>query len=887
MTRYIPVFLLLILGSCRSEAPHRPLLSDAERLFDTGRMAEALTVLDALDLSVPVALLRAHTLFFTAPADSAYRAADRIAARLERAISDGDSTSLTLVHLGRALHIKGLARFNTGNLRLADQLQQQSLGLARKAGDERLQADALRQLGVLEWYRGRVDSAEKNFYNPALELYRRLGDRAGEATTLSDIGLLAWQKKDWTTHTDYQMRALAIRKEIDDWVGLADSYNFLSSIPRTLGAANLPFELEYLKRSLDLSARAGYAWGENLARQALRTLLTRHFTNWGVSDDTTLTIVRDGNKEFEIINLMIRASADLAAKNWTGARKVLDRVIRMADEGDFLNFRVHSRLLLSEYYARSGRVTDAELVLDQMSGLLSAYAVPNVSVAVRARIAELRFRRTGDRTSRRLLDSLTIASDRIYLSFMNGSSGGIALADEMVEAYRLRRMIYGSTISAVESDEAINPSDRDREILLLMDRERLLPLWATSAGWDDDNPLAIRIRKLVETADYSNRRMDRLLVTIGEMQQTLSEREHSITSAMQRLGYPRALPTDSLARLLEPAEAYVSYRLVRNRLYIGVIRRDTTVVLSKSVSRSKLIWLTGLLHAAFLRAKKKPFDPSWRTPANTLFQELWEPLREANLIHTGDHVIVAPDYQLYGIPIHALSSGTATGSALVIDSVDVSYATSLTRLMAVRSDHRNGSDRIEVFAPQSKQLPFTAKETASIAALGGDRVRAYVDGEATGHRVMDGFRNASIVHLAAHGHINTSFPLFSRFELADGSVYLRDLVGASVDANLIVLSACESGVGLNWSGDESTSEGLISFPRVFLEAGAEGVISSLWPVEDAATARLMEAFYETGSLSRAMRRYRDRALERGESIHPLFWAGFKLTGVLRPSVVTE
>jgi len=121
----------------------------------------------------------------------------------------------------------GRIAFNNASYDSALRFQTASFGLSREARSLQGQANALRQLGVLAWYGGRLDSALKNFYEPALVLYREINDRIGEATTLSNIGLVYANRLDWESQLRYQLLAFDIRKRIGDQVGLADSYYFL------------------------------------------------------------------------------------------------------------------------------------------------------------------------------------------------------------------------------------------------------------------------------------------------------------------------------------------------------------------------------------------------------------------------------------------------------------------------------------------------------------------------------------------------------------------------------------------------------------------------------------------------------------------------------------
>jgi CHAT domain-containing protein len=134
---------------------------------------------------------------------------------------------------------------------------------------------------------------------------------------------------------------------------------------------------------------------------------------------------------------------------------------------------------------------------------------------------------------------------------------------------------------------------------------------------------------------------------------------------------------------------------------------------------------------------------------------------------------------------------------------------------------------------------------------------------------------ADIIHLASHAVFRQDNPLFSAIRLADGWLSLYDLYSLRLRASLITLSACETGVNHVLAGDE-----LVGLARGFFQAGAASVVVSLWAVNDASTARLMERFYahlEKG-LGPASAMRRAQIDLRHEASHPYYWAPFVVIG---------
>lgn len=145
-----------------------------------------------------------------------------------------------------------------------------------------------------------------------------------------------------------------------------------------------------------------------------------------------------------------------------------------------------------------------------------------------------------------------------------------------------------------------------------------------------------------------------------------------------------------------------------------------------------------------------------------------------------------------------------------------------------------------------------------------------------------------ILHFATHGILNSTHPDLSGLVLSlvnekgqpqDGFFRLHEIYNLKLNADLVVLSACQTGLGKEVKG-----EGLIGLTRGFMYAGAPRVIASLWKVNDSATAELMKIFYQKMlgekklSAAAALRAAQVELLQQKRWAHPSFWAAFTLQG---------
>ena len=144
-----------------------------------------------------------------------------------------------------------------------------------------------------------------------------------------------------------------------------------------------------------------------------------------------------------------------------------------------------------------------------------------------------------------------------------------------------------------------------------------------------------------------------------------------------------------------------------------------------------------------------------------------------------------------------------------------------------------------------------------------------------------------IIHFATHGVLDLEHPELSGIVLSmvdekgqpqDGYLRLHEIYNLSLPAELVVLSACQTGIGKQIKG-----EGLIALTRGFMYAGAKSVVASLWKVDDAATSELMAEFYKqmfTNKLkpAAALRAAQVKMSHQKRWQSPYYWAGFFLQG---------
>jgi len=275
------------------------------------------------------------------------------------------------------------------------------------------------------------------------------------------------------------------------------------------------------------------------------------------------------------------------------------------------------------------------------------------------------------------------------------------------------------------------------------------------------------------------------------------------------------------------------------------------------------------------------------------------------LVSGAKELLIVPESDLWTLPFAALKgpNGGWLGAA-----IPVSYALTLAEY-GKSGESRQGSGAVILGNPDfgwgksdkgealeatrlwsggtpPPPLPATKKEAEEVAKVYG-AVPLLGDG-ATEANLRSGIGQAKVVHLATHGYISSEFPLASGVLLTapstitdaanDGVLQAAEIARRmKLNADLVVLSACETGRGLFLQG-----EGVQGLVRSLMLAGAKNVVASQWKVADESTMELMVAFHKSysktgsppNSLMEAMR------LSMAKRPHPYYWAPFAAYGSL-------
>jgi hypothetical protein len=251
------------------------------------------------------------------------------------------------------------------------------------------------------------------------------------------------------------------------------------------------------------------------------------------------------------------------------------------------------------------------------------------------------------------------------------------------------------------------------------------------------------------------------------------------------------------------------------------------------------------VYRAFRREARpgSPALPLWHRGLDDLCRWMWDdivaPMLPA-LRGTPDVTIVACG--LLGLlPLHAAwtpDQGRPTGRLYLADRFAISFAPNARTLRACRQAARElPAKRLLAVTGNDPGMPSAAAEVA--AAATAFPVKTVLRGdEGTARAVKDRMTRADVVHFSCHGLADQARPMRSYLELADGRLTVADLLTTRLPMRLAVLSACETYL----SGTDLPDE-VVGLPSAFLQAGAAGVVASMWVMDGAVSAMVTTEFY--------------------------------------------
>jgi CHAT domain-containing protein len=372
---------------------------------------------------------------------------------------------------------------------------------------------------------------------------------------------------------------------------------------------------------------------------------------------------------------------------------------------------------------------------------------------------------------------------------------------------------------------------------------------------------------------------------IEKLRRSARECEHRLVEAMGNLRVEDrefanlqgagSIDLDAIRGTLAPDSMLVQFYRVRDTFQACLLTRESL----KIVALGSVSHLRRELQLLRFQLSKFRLGPDYvRTFHSQLLDATTAHLQEfhrqliAPIVKDlrSEHLIIAPHDFLHHLPFQALrDSGEYLGQRH-----SISYTPSASVYYLCCTKGRRRGERSLVLGVPDPSAPQIMEEVEAVAAVLPD-ADAYVGPEATLEVLQEKGANARYLHIATHGWFRQDNPMFSSISLGDSQLSLFDLYHLNLPSELITLSGCGTGLNVVVGGDE-----LMGLKRGLLYAGAEGLMLTLWDVNDQSTAEFMKLFYERlktePNKSKAVQ-YATEEIRRTYA-HPFYWAPFVLVG---------
>ena len=803
-----------------------------------------------------------------------------------------------------------------------------ALATFRETGDRSGQALSITALGIAYSLHGDDETAIK-FHREAREIFRVIGDRQSEAITLNGIAQAYQNLNEPLLALNHYKEALKIFQE-------SGSIDFATAGLCQIGAVYNASEdykqaLSYYEQCASASRQAGKTRILAYAMNSIATLYARQSRlKEALSQYTKLLKFYNDINDHRGQAITLNNIGDwyLARGNKTLALATHKRALLVSKQAGEKEVEISALYNLAHTERASGMLDSAlahvKESIDIIEGLRSNVISPNLRSTYFA----------GQRKHYDLYIDLLMRLDQVRPE--KGYVATALLASEESRARSLREMLaeLGTDIRQ-GLDETILKRERELQRLLSAEAQNQPALSGKQSNAKttvDPDLLRAEYEELQSKIRRRNPNYENLLhppaLTLAELQSMLSDGNTLLLeySLGEEQSFLWAVTHDSLKGYKLPGRSELEP--AAHELYMAI------------TARQRLEGDLDTGYQARVAAADKQLPEKARELSRMLLGPVADELGNKRLLIVSEGVLQYIPFAALPEPgVESRDMDHASAPPPLISKHEIVSLPSLSTLVAIRADRQprtESTNLVAVFADpvftaaddriKSSDKTVTEKPILAESSPGLDgplfypgqnrgglnRLRYTLDEAAAiskaagaGARIVEGFAatrdsvlsdwigDYRILHFATHGLINAEHPELSGIVLTmigpDGSpqngyLQLHDVYRLNLSADLTVLSACNTALG-----KDVTGEGLIGLTRGFMYAGSRSVVASLWEVDDRATAVLMEHFYKAMlndglTPAAALRSAKETVRKQTAWSHPYFWAGFVLQGEYRESI---
>ncbi|HEY9877276.1 MAG TPA: CHAT domain-containing protein [Leptolyngbyaceae cyanobacterium] len=737
---------------------------------------------------------------------------------------------------GRALGNLGIVYDNLGDYGRAIEFYEQTLAIAREIGNRRSEGNALGNLGIaydnLGDYRRAIE-----FHKQTLATAREIGDRGGEGTALGNLGLTYDNLGDYGRAIKFYEQSLAIAREIGDRDGEGRNLGNLGLAYDSLG--DYRRAIEFYEQTLEIARQIGNRSGEG---NALGSLGNAYFSQG------------DYRRAIEFHEQYLEIAREIGDRRGEG--------MALGNLGNaYYNLEQYDRAL--DFYSQTlpifstlGSRAEAGSALNNIGTLLNVQDQPELAIVFLKASVDVRESIRGDL---RGLDTTlqqsftdTVADTYRILADLLLQQNRILEAQRVLDLLKVQEL--DDSLRGVRSTDATASGvafwQVESELLALYqqviaDADELAQLQA--ADYDSlSSEQQQRLATLRQRSTDVQRRFTAFL-DLPEVRSLLAQiRQETAGQNLAIETQHRALQNN--LRTLPQKTALLYPLILPDRLELVLVTADgpplryPTAVKGEELNRAIV---------AFGQALKDP-SSDIQPLAQQLYSWLVAPL-EPQLEQAGiESLLYAPDGALRYVPLAALHDGEqylaqrfslSHITAASLTNFDQVPRADERRLLAAACAECSFTITVGETTFPFGDLPYTETEVKALAAQ-VPNTSVLLNGNFSRSELDKRLGSYSIIHLATHGAMVENQPSQSFVLLGSGETVSLETIRQSwslSNAELVVLSACETAVG---SPQLGSGVEILGLGYQIQEAGALGVLASLWKVSDQGTQVLMSAFYD-------------------------------------------
>lgn len=789
--------------------------------------------------------------------------------------------------LGQAITLNslGVSYLNAGKINQALQRFEQSLQLrleGETTGDLAIMYNNLamthRQLGN--------NLLVLDYFDKSLQIHRENDNKYGSASTLRNIGFIHFQQNDLDRAEYYFLKSHEIYSEFDDTANLSSTFNALGRLyirkkeyEKALGYFNQRLKLD---KKVGNPRSAGYAYSDigyyYKSVKNYEKALTYYRKAYEVSSPI--------ESKSQLVNLLTDIGTTLShMKSYEDALDYLNRALSIANN---INPDIPDPNILMELAA----------LHHQMESDSSYYYAEMLYESIEKQRVQIG---AAGRAKANFFSSFAPFYNQVaswYLDEMDD----LDMAYRWVESAKARAFIDDLAEATHNLDAQLDSKDLNEKISR---SNRIIELSSQLEMSNEDNREDL-LQKLREAELQYDAFLSRLRLT---------------NPAYSLFDYPDPITLQDAKNKCDKNTVILEYSFSESKLVSFAISQNSAkgwLMKNPVIDGDDNPYISELI-IQFREAiiNKRPVNEI-NELSEVLAHILISPARQ--MLKDADQLIIVTEGMLAYLPFEAL----VWENEYFIEKYQIKYAPSITALSLIRdpqpeydldllkvANPKFGGEEINPSNFSFPSLPYSTLEAKAISPL-FNNVTLLTGKDATGHRLKtEDLTRYKYLHFATHGFLNEKSPELSGLVLARsednfklfsqdvGFLRSAEIYALSIHADLVVLSACETGLG-----KEVRGEGILGLQRAFLHAGASTVVVSLWPVYDHSTSLLMTMFYEElikhdelwnnfpskfrrwigwdaykyGYKAAAMRNAKLALIDNPDYDHPVYWAPFIVVG---------